>query len=273
MKIIDTKACEFGYEMIMVVPYVYYLYLNKIDFRLITSKNMEPFYYFLQDQLVEYKYEKRTYSIPSGVEIKNLHMKKLLLEKWTPPPYIDFYKEKNKNILNEKYFVISNKYTIEWGEDPINYLSLELLEKIFNEFSDIKIVYNRPLSKLLVEDNQSYIRFNDYILTEKFENVLNINDLYEKKESNISFNEFQINILANAMFTVSVQGGNSILSCFCNKINLIYAKKGGEFSTDPMEDGSSYLWYKNFCNSEVIAYNNEESIIKEIRRIINECYR
>ena len=55
--IVDTHP-EFGIELVLSVPYAYWLHTqNKLD-KVITSKGMKPFYYFCND--VEEKYEYRT---------------------------------------------------------------------------------------------------------------------------------------------------------------------------------------------------------------------
>ncbi len=46
MEIIDANNCEFGYELIMVVPYVYFLHQNGTPVGVKTFLDMKPFYFF-----------------------------------------------------------------------------------------------------------------------------------------------------------------------------------------------------------------------------------
>lgn len=79
METIDTLACEFGYEIIMVVPYANYLYRNGQDVTVITSRGMRVFYHFLPAECVVERYNRRTWVEPHsiGVPLKTIHFPRL----------------------------------------------------------------------------------------------------------------------------------------------------------------------------------------------------
>ena len=95
MRIIDCNGCEFGYELVMVIPYAYYNKQNNIPVKVITSKKMEPYYYFLNNDEVEYRYTERSGLWPKGTIMKQLHVPELPDVGWTPPPYSDIYTGNN----------------------------------------------------------------------------------------------------------------------------------------------------------------------------------
>ena len=64
INVIDTKGCEFGYEIIMVLPYVYYLHKQNVPLKVLTSRGMKSFYFFLKEDEYEEKYQKRTWVEP-----------------------------------------------------------------------------------------------------------------------------------------------------------------------------------------------------------------
>ena len=55
MKIVDCNP-EFGIELVLAVPYAYWLHQNGKLGGVVTSKGMKPFYFFIEDVVEKYEY-------------------------------------------------------------------------------------------------------------------------------------------------------------------------------------------------------------------------
>ena len=168
---VDTNP-EFGIELVLTLPYVYWLHENNQLEKVITSKGMKPFYYFCDN--VEEKYDYRTIdneqaglnSLPNPWIYGNKDNSKLYKEewplwedfmckekgcgildyrKWKIPNFTDRYR--NDDFVSEKpMVVVSNRYNWEHGTKPVGYFDVNCLYKMFNYLTDIgyMVVYKRP---------------------------------------------------------------------------------------------------------------------------------
>ena len=177
--IVDTHP-EFGIELVLSVPYAYWLHTqNKID-KVITSKGMKPFYYFCND--VEEKYQQRTIdnaaaglgSLPNdwlhhnatamfgksyndlNEDEKNKANGVLDYKKWSPPPFKDYYKNDIFK-FDKEIIVINNSCQPHSGTHSTRYFSIECLYEIFTYLTEkgYKVIYNRPLTKSLPTQDQN----------------------------------------------------------------------------------------------------------------------
>lgn len=268
MKSVDTLACEFGYELIMVLPYVHYLHKQGIEVQVHTCSGMEPFYYFLDPKHVHIKYTKRRGAIPSNTPLRNIHFYNLDTSEWDFPSLKDYYRDfELKTSFEKEPLIISNKYTTEWGQYPINYLSVELLDILFEGLSQFyTIIYNRPLAKNIVEDHSVNFDLGDYdLIKSKYPSVVEMNTLYEAE--GLDYNLLQIVLGAKTSKFISVQGGNSILNSLFGGTNLVYAKKGSE-----LKHNSFKGWYSAFSGCEVIDTPDYVELIQLVQQnYINEA--
>ena len=257
------EGCEFGYELIMVTPYVYYLYTQGIDVKVITSSGMKPFYYFLPEEKVIEKYKLRTWAVPKGLPLKTIHFKNLDKNKWLMPPYKDFYVDKKlKTQFDKEIVIINNKYSFEWSSPPINFLDKDTLFNLFDLLSEkYTIIYNRPSSKYIPDDyarNWEKVDLNEMdIIKTQYPSVILMTDLSDNE--NIPFNELQLIIGAKSKKQISVQGGNSILASLNGGQNIIYAKKGQELTFN------SFNWYKEFSGTKVQYTNDYKKLISLVK--------
>jgi hypothetical protein len=249
--IIDFQG-EFGYELISAVPYAYYLHLNNKLTRTISCLDTKSLYYFSNH---EERYDKR---ISGGVlqfPICNIHKSELDKSQWNPPPYKDKFKN-NIFIYDKPICVISNKYTMEWEHDPVNFLNIETIKSIIEKLKDkYQIIYNRPEN--IVFDDIDLLFFNDKEEIKKIDGVILIENIM--KEHNYTINELQMMIFANCDKFISVQGGNSILSSYFGGENHIYAVKGGEIDCNSFNN-----WYHEFSGCKVYVYNDYEKLIESL---------
>lgn len=263
MKILDTQACEFGYELIMVLPYAYYLHTNNIPFKVKTCKGMESFYYFLSKEQIEIKYLKRRGSLPAGTYLKTIHFNSLDKTEWLMPPFVDKFSRdiKFKTKFKKEVLVISNKFTSEWGHNPVNFLPLEVLDVLFEGLTKLyTVVYNRPLSKNITEDHSVNMELGDYeLISQKYPQVVNLNDLYHSED--LDFNTLQLALGASTRNFISVQGGNSILNSLFGGTNLVFARKGSELTHNSFKG-----WYGELGGSTVIDTDNYAELITLVQK-------
>lgn len=251
---IDVKYNgEFGYELIGVIPYAYYLYINDKLGKTTSCKNTKCLYYFSNNH--EEKDTKRVSGSLCNFPLKELHRVELDKSLWIPPPYKYIYKN-NKFIYDKPICVISNKYNNEWGQKPINYLDIPTIVSIIYKLKDkYQIIYNRPENIIL--DESGILQFNDKQIIKAIGGVILIEDLLVNNPFNI--NELQMMVFANATKFISVQGGNSVLSSYFGGENYIFAKRGGELQCNSYKN-----WYNEFSNCTIHVFNNYEKLINSI---------
>jgi len=255
--IVDSKGMEFGYELIKIAPWAYYLYTqNKLE-KVITCKDMKWFYYFTKCEEI---YDKRIdgSALKHVGKIYEIHTKELDTSEWLPPPYYKFYQN---NIFNfeKPLCIISNKYTTEWLLPPINFFNLEVLREMI-EYLENKytIIYNRQTFDIGTWDREEYLELNDFDLLQNYDDVILIQDLMKKY--NMSYNELQIKLYPHCKKFISAQGGISIFNSYFSGINIIFAKKCSELRV-----GSYNNWYNKFSGAKIIVIGNEDKLIKTIK--------
>lgn len=254
-----SAGLEFGYELVMVVPYVYYHHKKGKTVQVKTCRDMSPFYYFLPDNQIIEEYNTRACGLPSGTKLKELHIKNPSREEWLYPPYKEKYKEYElKTKFNKPIVMVGNKYTEEWGGNPINYLSIDCLDKLFNILSrKYDIIYNRPKSKNITCDMQETREIDDRFIVDKYKNVYDLNEILEKED--YDFNTLQLILLSKCENKISVQGGGSILYSLTGGNNIVYAVFGGELNCNAYRG-----WYGDFSKCNVRDFNNYNELIKEV---------
>lgn len=258
MKTIEVK-CEFGSELVLKFGEIYDAWKNNPNIKVKTFKGMKPFYFYLNDDNIIEKDEKRRLGSPHKM---NLHDKEL-------PSFCKEYpnfREKYSNYklpfqTDREIILISNKYNMEWGMPPINYLDIPTLTELFTALSKkYLVVYNRIQSSEISSDGVEIKDLGDYELVKKFDNVIDFN----KIESDYTPNELQLILVCQAKHKISVQGGTSILSSFGGGTNDIFVVKGGELEHDTMN-----VWYKNLSNGDIkiTTHSVYETLIEKFKRI------
>ena len=163
---------EFAHELVLAVPYAYWLHLHGKLSSVTTSKGMKPFYYFCDEVKEKYTYRTMDHKISGLIDLPNtwIHhnsekltgksLDELSAEeqaevngvldytKWTPPLYKDYFQTERFNEL-KPYIVINNNFNIEYGNDiskSRRYFSIKILNEIFNYLTekDYNIIYKRP---------------------------------------------------------------------------------------------------------------------------------
>jgi len=302
-KTIDLKT-EFGCELVLGVPYAYWLHKQgKLD-KVITCRGMKPFYYFTDN--VEEKYDYRTVDTSqSGVmDLPNpwIHGNSRMgttktkpgvldYSQWTPPPYKDYYSN-NEFEFNKPIIVISNKIVMDHGQEPLAYFDLSTLYELFNYLTNKNycVLYKRPKmteSEFTIDQNEqttiqkkhtisSYVEnlnkvIDDHELTEYYDDVYLIDDIVNKTKK-YTFNEVQLMLFTNAEGFISIAGGNSIFCSYFGKKNITYITTSGEQS-DGYYSKDSYIQKLSECDV-IPVLDKEDDIIKrgfnDYQKLINK---
>lgn len=265
---------EFGYEMVLAAPLVYNAYLKEGKVDVENVKDTKCFYFFSNEHVetsvnrgifIEVKQDGKEIIRRHHHSAELYHTPKLDTTNWTPPPYSAYYKN-DAFVFDKPLFVISNKYNNEWNGGPVNYLSLDTLDQLFSYLSkDYQIVYNRPLSKDIVNDNSEIKNLGDFeLIKSKYKEVLLLDDIIETKGSafgmSVSYNTAQMMLYANCSKFISTQGGNGILCSYFGGINIIFAKHGGE-----LKSGAYDNWFKYLSSCEIQHTDNKDALIKMVK--------
>jgi len=229
---------EFGAEVNSFLPFIYWLFQAGLlrDRRILTYAGMAPFYFFLApDQMLE-KSEPRRFvwpaDRPAWLPTRDDHgVRSREFECF--PDYRSRYRDGSFDAA-KPLLILHNKYSIEWGQRPVNYLSLDLLQHLFTELGDrFQIVYLRPgiLGQLFgySPDHQPDLAFGDLALVRRFPDIWLFDELAAEIRPRASYNELKLRLYANAWCHITVQGGNAHLAAlFSGALMAIYHCFGQE---------------------------------------------
>jgi hypothetical protein len=266
-KVVHSGLPEFGYELISVLPYAYYLYEQKILKQTISGKDTKPLYFFSPSH-IELE-QKRSWSNVQKLQesrFPNIHIHQGQLD-WnlfSPPPLKKYYQ--NTAIrFSKPTLVICNRYNSEWEGEPINYINPKTLRTLFEIFhKDYQIVYvNQIFFGPSYEDDAEPMHLNEMnIVTDFSEDVITILDIMNLYP-NSSVNELQCRIYAGCEKFISSNGGFGILCSYFGGENVIFSKICREL--DPSVN-SFYAWYSRFSKATI-------SVVKTERELLNICKR
>jgi len=267
-KIVDSYNVEFGYELIAVLPYAYYLHRNGLLKETISGFDTGSFYYFSPKHTINPKqrhwdnYKKAL--IESGIPNIKIHTPYLNTTEWLPPKLKDKYFIAGYR-LGKNVVVISNKRNIEWGEEPINTFSIDDLKQIFDIFKNYTIVYND--TSLLI-NNDTYDDtvgqlgipgIRDFLNC--YSNIVTVDHLC--KHWGLTYNKMQLMLYPHVDLFISMQGGSSIFASYYGTKNIIFAKEGRE-----LECGSYNNWYHLLGGSKIIHVDSVNKLLYECKK---EC--
>lgn len=235
--IIDSKGGEFGYELFSTLPYAYHKHLKGELTETISGVDTACFYYFSPKHTE--RYETRQFAVVDHPNF-NIHTTKLSPD-ITFPDLKQFGIQKN----GKPYFIIANKYTTEWGGNPVNFLSLEVLEWLFKLLKPYyEIVYDRALPTDCPEDENKTLSFNDKALLDKYK-IKTVNDF-----KGDSYNKRKLKAYASADRFICINGGNSHLAAYMGGTQILYSavmKNGdGEFNWMNCISGQQLIRVRNY---------------------------
>jgi hypothetical protein len=220
---------EFGPELQFVLPFAYWHYKNGTLKATRSSNFTSEFYYFSPDhkEVFDLRSHEGNYNfeVPRILYSHNYNMKK-----WLPVPLKEVYRN-DIYVYEKPILIVANRYNMEWDGPPISFLSIEMLEFIFNTLKeDYTIIYNRPGAKHITMDNSDIYELNEIEwIRANHPDVVLMEDLYkENKGGARNFNHLQLMVYANAENFISTHGGTSVLASYFKGTNVILSKQGPE---------------------------------------------
>lgn len=240
---------EFGYELISVLPFAYWLHQRGKQVTTISSKDTKALYYF-SDRHQEH-FKKRLSKRAAGVPVSNIHRRWMNTWCWSPPPLKETYIN-DRFIFEKPTLIICNKFNSEWGNPPITFLSVEILDQILNKLTQqFQIIYCRPGAHKIIDDNSDVYELKDHEFIKKlYPDVILIEDLHEANPD-LSFNELQLMCFSNANHFISVQGGYSIFCSYFKGTNIIYGARSKARTADEISYKAFDRWYHKFSGSKI----------------------
>ncbi|HZC17504.1 MAG TPA: hypothetical protein VE309_12150 [Caulobacteraceae bacterium] len=225
---------EFGCEITTFIPFVGWLKAEGLleGRRVLTYAGMRPYYYFLGDGEYGEKAGDRHWIDVQERGWPTNSTYTATRQPWhAPPDYRSRYRGQGPTFARPVLFV-QNKFCLEWGRGPINFLPLNLLARLLSRASArFDIVYSRPRPLRrevgFTPDNNAYCDYPDIALVREHPNVTILEDLCER--TGAPYNLTKLEILAKSNLFVAVQGGGAhLLACFGNSLILLLHYIGDE---------------------------------------------
>ena len=220
---------EFGSEVVTFLPFIYNLHEHGLlrNRFISTYTGMRPYYYFLAPKMINQQQRNRYFLAfedrwwPHSDERYRM---KIEGEKYPT------YQTKTKMPRRPLIF-IQNKYCVEWGEKPLNYIPLPELQEIFELTKEShSIVYSRQgittrqgrLGISLDQNTEMY--FADEKICRQYKHV----KILEKSRSLQSYNANKLNYINRAILLIGVQGGSTYPWAYFEKQAIILHVRGSE---------------------------------------------
>jgi hypothetical protein len=231
---------EYGTELVTFVPYVHYLKKNnKLPGKVKTYRGMRSYYFFLNDDEIEFKDDRRDWIHPQRRDFLPPHFKdedELFSTRssppgqFHPPDFLTFYKRfKIKGDSDKPILLIQNKYNSEWDEPPKNFFDEEFLEQILKIVCPrFTVIYIRSNDSKATDYSPDHNELFSYELNEKdmikrkFPMVHLFEDLGEQYKNVYDFNTLKCIVHANAKATLSVHGGASYFDSYFPSKHILY---------------------------------------------------
>jgi hypothetical protein len=265
---VNSHHIEFGYELLSAVPHAYMSYLNNQLEGTESGLDTSCLYYFSPKH-------KEVAGVRGFVNIQKAREGGLpytfIHKKERPtlafPPYKSQYANSEYKWVKPT-LVIANRYTVEWGQEPINYFSEEILEWLFQNLkNDYEIVYiAADIPKEFQDADQKHFSLNDIEIAKKH----NVKIFQEIK--GVSWNESLLKVFANCENYITMNGGYSILASLFGGQNVIYSKEDFRPRTKELEHGSFWRWYPNHSNQQVVFAGDYEKLKQSVKALYVDKY-
>ena len=259
--IVNSYNIEFGYELLSAVPHAYGLFLRGKLKETISGSDSEPLYYFSPKHTINK--EKRSWfntdnARRTGLPFTFIH--RFERPKLVFPPYKEVYKNTEYK-WQKPTLCICNRYNREWGQEPINYFSEDMLNWLFSNLKDqYEIVYFAVGIPESIQDNESPMHLNDLDIANKH-NVKVFQDI-----KGTSWNESMLKVFSNCEHFITMNGGYSIMASLFGGTNIIYTRNTPTH-TKELDFNSFYRWYPNHNNQRTTVALNFEQLKDKVKAI------
>ena len=224
---------EFGPEITTFIPFVAWLkqqgYLA--GRRIVTYSGMRPYYFFLDDSEFEGKVQRRSWVPVAERDWPSNSTYTASASPWHIYPDYRLHFRPLGRQFHRPVLFIQNKFTVEWGEGPINYVPLNSLQRLLElTASKFDVVYSRPRESVRgysYDDNAS-CDYPDRTVIRQFAHVLDFEEACQDQSGN--YNQTKLEVLAKSHLFVAVQGGGAhLLACFGESLLLLLHCAGEEY--------------------------------------------
>eukprot|EP01006_Ploeotia_vitrea_P006591 TRINITY_DN1401_c0_g1_i1.p1 TRINITY_DN1401_c0_g1~~TRINITY_DN1401_c0_g1_i1.p1 ORF type:complete len:459 (-),score=28.99 TRINITY_DN1401_c0_g1_i1:293-1507(-) len=285
---------EFGFDLVTVLPHVYWLHLNGLLLGTQGPKGSAELYSsFTPKHIVDSAprdgYKNAEDGGATGWARNPGWCPRYDISEWSPPPLRAQY----KNLLDFSFFtkplfVILNKYHVEWWETPINALPIAGLDALIWLLQQTyQIVYIngntiRPTEMSGQEfatesydfQDSPHLSLNDYrrcedLLVKKYPSVVRLQDLLRRFPNN-TYNEVQLAVLANAERFLSVQGGPAVIASYWGGVNFVFSQDSGPGGED---DTHSYTTLFPMLSSAVVIPGKFPFLVETILQFVEQDRR
>ena len=255
--IIDSQACEFGFEMYYHIGYAYHLFQKGLLRQSISCCDTACFYWFSPKHIERYK--KRSF-IGKNYSIDQVNFAPPDFSRWQVPNFADRYKNRVEFGFSLPLLLIFNKYNVEWDGPPINYFSKEFLISVAKQLRGrMQIVYVRPTTAI-VHDHSEVLDLQEKAELAR-QDVILAEDLHARY-SHLTFNELQLCLLAQSPLRFAVQGGACYLNAlFPGKLAVLH-RKGQE------KGAGTYGTFLQMNTDTVYVEENETALWNKVQRDI-----
>ena len=260
-KNIETNP-EFASEIVLSIPYCYYLHQRGQLGKVTICNGMKPFYYFADDVVEGYSQR----SLDNRLALKDIPNKWLHhsdgidgvinYDEWEVPPYGEQFKN---DIFDEfkPYVVVNNIFNLEPSGKYVRYFDFRNLYDFFNILGEkgYNVIYKRPSNnEFILDDNEILTnmannelmsevdnigKITDWEFCTHFENAFDMNSLW--KQSKIDYSTFNLNLFSETEGFISVHGGGVQLCAAFKKPVVIYTNVGRGLRDGYVEHKNSYL--------------------------------
>ena len=210
---------------------------------------------------------------------------------WTPPPYSEKFLEP-KFDLGKPHIVVNNNYNVEFGQDmskSLRYFDIPTLIKIFEYLitKGYKVIYKRPENTEFAPDSNELQTLhegkvleaqledgrwiNDYDLCNHFfENeVVNIRNI----KTDVSYNELQMRVFANASGFITTNGGGGVLCSYFDKPVVMHVPHGKELDREGyLTKENSYINKLSKTKVDVVLDKGNKSNYEKVLTKIKEIF-
>lgn len=272
---IETNP-EFASEIVLSIPYAYYLKTQDRLGKVTCCKGMEPFYWFADE--VDGSIPHRSLDNQSAlkdVPNKWLHNDGkggragvINYDEWECPPYKEHYTNTLFEFY-EPYVVLNNIYNVESDENgtgPRRFFDIQHIYNIITYLTEMgyNVIYKRPDNTEFVPDQNEVATLNtdykiqanveglgvinDYDLINLMDGCYNLNDIW--KQTGFDYSTINLKMFANASGCISVNGGGYQLAACYGMPLVVYVTKGKELRPMYLEYDDSFI--KMLKGSQVV---------------------
>ena len=254
---------EFGYELIAILPYAYYLYQNNLLESTCSGYDTKVLYFFSPEHCEvsgKRSWDNVRLLQNSGFPNAKIHQAKLDLSQFSPPPLKEHYASSAIRFAKPT-IVICNRYNQEWNGTPVNFISPACLAQLFDLLCDkYQIVYID--TQYFTGNYSDHADFLDspcqQVVLEYSGRILTFLDL-QANYPELSLNELQCRLYAGCERFISSNGGLGIFCSYFGGENIIFSKTCHEL--DP-EINSFYAWYSYLSHAMISVVRNELQLLE-----------